>query len=174
MQSKLNSIKLLVSDCDGVLTNGLYYYGLKNIVVKNFHTQDGLGINMFQNFGYIFAIITGKNSLSLKQRCEDLGIKYLYQGIKNKLEILENLRIDLKLSWENIAYIGDDLNDLQCLEKSAFSACPADANKTILDKVDFICTRNGGYGCVREVIDFTLKGKNELEDAQNKFIKSLL
>ncbi len=173
MQRKLKSIKLLVSDCDGVLTNGLYYYGLQDLTVKTFHTQDGLGINMFQNFGYKFAVITGKTSVALQQRCEDIGVKYLYQKIKNKVEILDSLRIKLNLDWENIAYIGDDLNDLKCIELSGFTACPADSNKKILNTVDFVCSKAGGYGCVREVIDFILEEKKELADAQNKFIESL-
>ncbi len=172
MRRKAKHIKLLVLDCDGVLTQGHFYYGHPD-EVKDFNTKDGLGIAMFQQYGYSIAIITGKKSEALEKRCQDLGIKLLFQGVKNKLKVLNDIRIELSLDWENIAYIGDDLNDFQCLSKAKFSACPADANQFLFSKVDYVCDKTGGKGCVREVIDYILKSKKELKDAQNSFIKSL-
>ncbi len=172
MQDKVKKVKLLVLDCDGVLTPGFFYYGIPQ-ELKSFNTKDGLGLVMFQTFGYQVAIITGKQSEALSQRCQNLGIKHLFQGVKNKLKRLDNLRQQLKIDWENICYVGDDLNDYLCLNSAGFSVCPADANQFLKDKVDYVCCCAGGQGCVREVIDYILKSKNELEDAQNKFIENL-
>ncbi len=172
MQSKVNKIKLLVLDCDGVLSPGFFYYGFPE-KIKCFNTKDGLGIAMFQQIGYTVAIITGKESEALAKRCKDLKIKYLFQAVRDKLKVLKKLKEELGLSWENIAYVGDDLNDYQCLTKANFSVCPADANEFLLDKVDYVCNKGGGKGCVREVIDYILNSKEELENAQNIFIKSL-
>jgi len=172
MQSKAKQVKLLVLDCDGVLTPGFFYYGFPD-EVKQFNTKDGLGLVMFRQMGYDVAVITGKKSQSLMQRCEDLGIKHLFQGVKNKLKKLNTLRSEIGIAWEEICYIGDDLNDYQCLKEAGFGVCPADANEFLQDKVDYVCSCSGGKGCVREAIDYILKSKNELKNAQNNFIKNL-
>ena len=124
-------------------------------------------------FGYKVAVITGRESGALAQRCSDLKIEYLFQGVRNKLAVLTKLKDKLKISLEEICYVGDDLNDFECLQSVGFGVCPANANFFLKDKVDYVCQTDGGKGCVREVIDYILEAKNELKDAQENFIKNL-
>lgn len=169
----MNKIKLVISDCDGVLTDGKIIYNNDKIETKHFHAQDGLGIRLL-SFGDIkFAIITGRKSEILVQRCEDLGIEMLFQNIKNKLKQTEIILNELKIGWENVAYIGDDWNDFPVIEKVGFSACPADSPDDFKKVVDYITSRNGGNGAVREFIEHILKKQNIYDEVLQKFINHL-
>lgn len=147
-------IKMLVMDVDGTLTDGHIYIGEKGEAMKAFHAQDGYGIaGILPKNGIIPVIITGRSSQITANRAAELHITHLYQGIADKLGLLRKLAEEMGLTAEEIAYIGDDLNDLECIRWCGFTGCPADAVEEILEEADYICSRNGGSGAVREFID---------------------
>ncbi len=170
MLDKLNKIKLVCFDCDGVLTDGKITYiqtADKSILEqKNFSAKDGMGIMMLKRAGLIPAVITGRSSEVLARRCQDLKIEHLYQNIENKAEKMQELLTKLNLDWDNLAYMGDDWNDYPILTRAGFAATPLDGNEAIKPFVDLITKTKGGEGAVRELIDIIL-------DAQDLYEKSI-
>ena len=147
-------IKFLIMDVDGTLTDGKIYMSDNGELFKAFNVKDGLGITrMAKEFGVEPIIITGRQSTIVENRCKELGISRLYQGVEDKYEVLEKIGIDLSEAM----YIGDDLNDLDCLHYAGLSACPADSVQAVQTSVDFICTSSGGRGAVREFINMLLR-----------------
>lgn len=141
-------------DVDGTLTDGHIYIGAQGETMKAFHVQDGYAIaHLLPMEGIIPAIITGRSSEIVQQRAGELKITELYQGVKDKLSRLKLVAEKHHVLPEEIAYIGDDLNDLDCIRYCGLSACPADAVPVVIDEVDYVCTRDGGRGAVREFID---------------------
>jgi 3-deoxy-D-manno-octulosonate 8-phosphate phosphatase (KDO 8-P phosphatase) len=163
-----SKIKLLILDNDGVLTDGKIIYNENYIESKNFSAKDGLGIRLLQQTDLELAIITGRTSKILERRCEDLDIKYLHQKVRNKLAKTTNLLKELDLTWDNVAYLGDDWNDYPVMKRCAISATPADAFDTIKAEVDIVLQRKGGEGAVREFIEIILKEKGIFEDTVKK------
>jgi len=163
-----HKIKLIILDNDGVLTDGKIIYDENYIESKNFSAKDGLGIRLLQQTDIELAIITGRTSTILEKRCEDLDIKFLYQKIRNKLKKTEIILKELDLTWENVAYLGDDWNDYPVQKRCALSAAPADAFDTIKEKVDIVLQRKGGEGAVREFIELILKEKGIFENSVKK------
>lgn len=148
-------IKLLIMDVDGTLTDGRIYIGIQGEAMKAFHVQDGYAIaQMLPKLGIVPAIITGRESEIVRRRAAELKITELYQGVGDKLAQLKQLAEKHHAGPEEIAYIGDDLNDLDCIRWCGLTACPADAVDSILSEVDYVCRRNGGRGAVREFIDW--------------------
>ena len=146
-------IKLIVMDVDGTLTDGKIYMGENGEIMKAFSIKDGYAIaHMLPEMGILPVIITGRKSKIVENRAKELGITELYQGISNKLDKLKEVATKYNGTPEEIAYIGDDLNDLECIEYCGFTACPADAVDEIKNKVDFICKFDGSKGAVREFI----------------------
>lgn len=168
-----SKIKLIIIDNDGVLTDGKIIYDNNKLESKNFNAKDGLGIKLLQFSDIKLAIITGRNSNVVEQRCNDLQIKLLYQGVRNKLEKTTKLLKDLNLDWENIAYMGDDWNDFPVMEKCNISAVPADAFDDIKSRVDLVTKRNGGEGAVREFIELILKKQGKYEESLQKLLDYL-
>lgn len=146
-------IKLLVMDVDGTLTDGKIYMSANGELMKSFNIKDGYAIARLRDYGIEPVIITGRSSEIVKQRCAELKIKELHQGIENKSyklrEVCEKQRVELS----KVAYIGDDLNDLSCMKICGYSACPSDAMKQVKDSVNYVCLAKGGDGAVREFID---------------------
>ncbi|MEH7380049.1 HAD hydrolase family protein [Bacillus sp. JJ1533] len=158
----LLKIKMLVMDVDGTLTNGKIYIGDNGEVFKAFNVKDGYRLISLEKFDIIPVIITGKESKILSKRAAELKISEVFQGIDDKLKVLDDVLNRYQLSYENVAYIGDDLNDLECMRVCYLTACPADAVEEVKEQVDFICKCNGGNGAVREFIDLIVKrGKYE-------------
>ncbi|OQY37247.1 MAG: hypothetical protein B6226_05360 [Candidatus Cloacimonetes bacterium 4572_65] len=173
MLDKIKKIKIVCFDCDGVLTDGkiTYIQGADNQILeqKNFSARDGMGL-MFLNYaGLIPAVITGRTSAVLARRCKDLKIEHFYQKIENKAKQMEVILQELNLEWENVAYMGDDWNDYPLFKRVGFSASPNDGEEEIKQYVDFVSTKNGGAGAVREFIDLILRGKGLYEKATSKF-----
>lgn len=153
-------IKLILLDVDGTLTDGGIYLGNSGEELKKFNVKDGYAIVNAQKLGIEFGIITGGESELLKKRVEKLKIKYLFQGISEKTLILSDIMNKTGLKSEEIAYMGDDLNDIKVIKKIGFSGTPLDGANEIKAIADFISTKNGGEGAVREFVEVILKKEN--------------
>lgn len=154
---RLDNIKVLAMDVDGVLTDAGMYYGESGDELKKFNTRDGLGIRLLREAGIVPAIITSERTELVERRAVKLGIEYVFQGVQDKLSVAESLIASLGVGWDQFAYIGDDLNDLAVVKRAGFSAAPADADMEVLRNVDYVCSSKGGHGCVREVCDLLLR-----------------
>lgn len=149
-------VKMFIMDVDGTLTDGTLNYSDKGEIIKSFNVKDGLGIKRLRDNRIIPVIITGRTSKSTALRCKELKIEHCFQGIENKLQILEKLVSKYGLNKNEIAYIGDDLNDLLIMKQLSFSAAPFDAVDEVKNTAKFICRNNGGHGAVREYIDYII------------------
>ena len=150
----MERIKLLVMDVDGTLTDGKIYMGENGEVMKAFNVKDGYAIaHTLPKMGIIPVIITGRNSKIVENRAKELGITELYQGVGDKLSQLKKVAAKYNATSEEIAYIGDDLNDLECIEYCGFSACPLDAMEDLKKICSYVCETRAGLGAVREVIE---------------------
>ena len=154
-----SKIKLLAFDVDGVMTTGDVTYDENGVEYKTFNVKDGHGLVRVQNAGLITAIITARNNGTVKHRAENLHITELYQGQKYKLPALEEIMQKYNLSYEEISYMGDDLPDICILEKVGLKCCPNDAGDEVKNICNFISTKNGGKGAVRELTDFILESQ---------------
>ena len=153
-KSKAKNIKLLVIDIDGVLTDGGMYFTESGDQMKKYNTKDGMGIMMLQEKGVQVAFLSsGFTNKMISARAEMLGVSLCYVGRDKKIDILEQWRAELGLEFNQIAYLGDDVNDLDCIRKVGFSACPSNALNTVKTEVDIILSLKGGDGCAREFID---------------------
>ena len=150
-------IKMLVMDVDGTLTDGKIYIGENGEVMKAFNVKDGYAIANLDKYGIIPVIITGRKSKIVDQRAKELNIKEIHQGIHNKVEVLKEVAESYKVSLEEVAYIGDDLNDLDCMSICGLTGCPGDAVEEVINVVHYICTKYGGSGAVREFINHIIK-----------------
>lgn len=147
-------IKLLIMDVDGTLTDGRIYVGAQGEVMKAFDVRDGYAIvHILPMHGIVPVIITGRSSEIVAQRAKELKITELHQGVSNKLAKLQEVAAKYGTGPEEIAYIGDDLNDLACIAYCGLTACPADAVAPVQETVGYICQHDGGRGAVREFID---------------------
>ena len=161
-------IKLLVFDVDGCLTDGGITYGNSDHEeFKTFNVKDGFGIVSWIKLGRISAIITGRKSDVVERRAKELGIKYLFQDVKDKKAILEQILEQEGLGFENVAAIGDDLNDARLLDAVKLSFAPNDAISFVKKRVDITLSHNGGQGAVREMIDYIVKH----EGLEEEFMK---
>ena len=150
-------IKLVAFDVDGVLTDGSLTFDENGHEYKTFNAKDGQGIVNLNKAGIITAIITARENGTVYHRAKNLNIKELHQGIKNKIATLEEIMKKYNISFDEIAYMGDDLPDICILEKVALKGCPADAVDEVQAVANFISTKNGGRGAVREFCDYILK-----------------
>ena len=134
----MKDIKFLVLDVDGTLTDGKIYVDDKDNSFKAFNVKDGFALVNWLKLGGEVAILTGKKSNIVERRAKELGIKYIIQGSKNKKQDLKNLLKELNITFENVAYMGDDLNDLGVMKSVGFSACPKDSVQEVLEITNFI------------------------------------
>ena len=156
----------LAMDVDGTLTDGKIYMSAKGELLKAFDIKDGYGIHdLLPGAGIVPVIITGRESQITANRCRELGIQHLYQGCADKKAKLAELAGELGLEadengvYKNIAYIGDDLNDLPCMQICGLTGCPADAAEEVKRTAAFVSSKNGGSGAVREFIEWILSGR---------------
>ena len=161
----MNKIKLLVLDVDGTLTDGKIYMGADGEMFKAFNIKDGYGINdILRSKGIVPVIITGRQSKIVENRCKELHIEHLHQGVHDKLSVLRQVLAQLEaekssvFGLENVAYIGDDCNDLECMlavkAAGGLIGCPADAVGQVIEMSDFVSPHKGGEGAVRDFIDY--------------------
>jgi YrbI family 3-deoxy-D-manno-octulosonate 8-phosphate phosphatase len=155
------SIKLLVMDVDGTLTDSAMYYSANGEELKRFSTRDGMGITLLRRNNIETAIITSEESQIAVSRAKKLNIDHVMLGCKNKTEALNELALKLNLNSNEIAYIGDDINDEHVMNICGFSACPSDAVQAILNTADYVCENKGGYGAVREFCELILTSQNK-------------
>ncbi len=151
------SIELIVLDVDGTMTDSRITYSENGDEIKSFNVKDGLAIASWRKLGKQVAIITGRSSDIVARRAKELHIEHFYQGIHNKKEVLEELLEKLDLSMENVAAIGDDLNDMRMLHAAQLSFVPRDASAYVDKIADVILSKKGGDGAVREMIEYLIK-----------------
>jgi len=147
------SIELIVLDVDGTLTDGKITYTQNGDELKSFCVKDGLAIASWIKLGKEVAIITGRESEIVKRRASELGIKYLYQGVHNKQEVLSNLLSKLNLTMDSVASVGDDLNDYSMLSASKIAFVPLNASPFVKEIADVVLSKRGGDEAVREMIE---------------------
>lgn len=163
----MSEIKYLVMDVDGTLTDGKIYMGANGEVFKAFDIKDGYGIrHILPEVGIVPIVITGRKSEIVAQRCKELMISEVHQNVQNKVECLETILQDRNAQWDEVAYIGDDVNDLPCMEKVLLNGgrvgCPLDAMESVRNIATFISKSNGGYGAVRDYIEYLVTKKNRM------------
>ena len=157
-------IQCILSDVDGVLTDGGILFNNEGIETKSFHIRDGLGIKLWQRAGYQFGILTARTSHIVKVRSAELGIKIVRQGFEEKLPIAQQIMSELKIEPAQVCYIGDDLTDLPVMRHVGWSVAVADAVPEIREHADQITTAPGGQGAVRELIETLLRAKGRWQD----------
>lgn len=156
---KAKKIKLLLMDCDGVLTDGRLYYSEQGESLKVFNVRDGQGIVAWHQAGFESGIISGRNSKILFTRATELGMKYIRVGSCNKIADFEEIFEQANLKIEEVAFIGDDIPDIELMRKVGLSVAVADAEPEVLEIADFVTKTIGGFGAVREIINFLLSIK---------------
>jgi 3-deoxy-D-manno-octulosonate 8-phosphate phosphatase (KDO 8-P phosphatase) len=149
-------IKLLVMDVDGVLTDGKVTYNPAGEEIKSFHVRDGYGIKQLHKASIKTAIITGRKSSALLHRTKDLDIEHVYMGIGDKLPVLKTIAEDLDVPLLNIAYVGDDLPDLEAMQAVAYPITVANGEEPLKQIAKWVTQKNGGEGAVREICDWIL------------------
>lgn len=150
-------IKMLVLDVDGTLTDGKIYMSANGELMKAFNIKDGYALVHLCKQGIEPIIITGRSSEIVKRRCEELGIRELHQGVANKVECLKEVCKKKGITTKRCAYIGDDVNDIDCMMLCGHKAAPADAMKSVREVVDYVCEARGGEGAVREYCDYIIE-----------------
>ena len=154
---KAKNIKLLILDVDGVMTDGSIILDNEGNELKRFHVRDGHGLKMLQKTGIKVAIITGRQSKVVDIRAKELGIQEVHQKIFKKSVVYEELLKKYRLSDQNVAFMGDDIVDIELFRRAVLTAAPADAEDEAKKWADIVTKRNGGRGAVREFIDIILK-----------------
>jgi len=156
LKEKISKIKIVLADIDGVLTDGGLYYSSEGLQMKRFNVKDGMGAVMLKQKGFKVGIISSDKSTIAKARADKLKLDFVYYGVENKLNIIQDICAAENIMKEEIAYMGDDEIDLEVLKNVGLSACPSDAIPQVKDCVNFISTKPGGHGAFRELSDLIL------------------
>ena len=156
---KIKKIKILLTDVDGVLTDGGMYYSSKGDVMKKFHARDGMEISLLKKNGIPTILVTKEKTLIVKQWAKKMNVKKLYDGIVKKEQVLKKICSEFKVKVEEIAFIGDDVNDVKLLEKVGLAVMPNDGIKQLRTICDYKCKARGGEGVLRETADLILGKK---------------
>jgi YrbI family 3-deoxy-D-manno-octulosonate 8-phosphate phosphatase len=171
---RCQAIELLLSDVDGVLTDGRVIINNQGIETKQFHIRDGLGIRLWQRSGGRFGLITGRSSHVVKLRAVELDIAIVRQGVDDKLAVTQSLLQELQLKPEQVAYIGDDLPDLPVVRFVGLGVAVADACAELKQSAHHITTAAGGAGAVRETIELILKAQRRWDDLVQSYEKEVV
>lgn len=166
---RLGTIRLLLLDVDGVLTDGGLYYGSDHEEWKRFDAKDGAGLVIARMNGLESGIITGKTSAIVAKRAEEFGMTRVAQGALDKVPALKALLADGAYALNEVAFMGDDVLDLPVLRRVGFAACPADAHPSVRARAHFVCSRGGGRGAVRELVDLWLQVQGKLDAVADLF-----
>lgn len=163
------AIRLVCFDVDGTLTDGRLIFDSQGHESKAFHVHDGQGLRLLEDSGIAVALITARQSRIVQARGSDLRLKYVYDGVSDKLAVLQSICAQEGLSLSQVAYMGDDYPDLACLQSVGLSACPADAMPAIRNSVHWCSSRPGGLGAARELADRILAAQGQLQALQTRF-----
>lgn len=169
-KEKLKKVKVVLLDVDGVLTDGGIYYTNRGDEIKKFNVKDGSGIKMAIRAGFKFAIITGRVSNIVLKRATELGINNIYQGVKQKHTLIDDIKKEFKVTEEEVAFIADDIIDLELFKKVGVRIAVADAHKMIKRYAHIITNASGGNGAVREFIDMLLDVNGLWEKAIEQYL----
>ena len=165
----LKDIQLLLLDVDGVLTDGSIIYSDGDSETKVFNVKDGYGIKLVMAAGVKVGLVTGRTSKALDRRCRDLGIRYVYDGVRQKDRLLDKIVLETGVDADNAAFMGDDLPDLALMKRIGLSIAVADAHEMIRNYANWVTTAPGGRGAVREVCDAMLKARGDWEQLMEQF-----
>lgn len=159
---RARKVRLMAFDVDGVLTDGLLYYGEQGEVMKAFHVLDGHGLRLLKEGGVHVSLVTGRTSAILDRRAAELGINSVHQGVRDKVGLLQSLAHEFGLETEQLGYMGDDLIDLSAMQKAGFAASVPNAPQYITQAAHWVADRAGGAGAVRECCDLLLASQGRL------------
>ena len=154
-------IKMLLTDCDGCLTDGGMYYSEKGDELKKFNTLDGMGFKLLREKGIITGIVTAEDMKLNRRRAEKLKLDIIVNGVTDKLEAIIRIAEKFDIPLENIAYIGDDINDVEAIREAGYGCCPANASKAAKAAARYVASKEGGSGAVREIIEHILENMQE-------------
>jgi 3-deoxy-D-manno-octulosonate 8-phosphate phosphatase (KDO 8-P phosphatase) len=164
IEDRCRNVELVLSDVDGVLTDGGVIFDNQGIELKQFHIRDGLGIRLWQKAGFKFGLLTARSSHIVKMRAAELNIEIVRQGFEDKLPVTKEVIAGLRLKPEQVCFIGDDLTDLPVIRYVGLGVAVADAVKEVRAAADYVTRLPGGRGAVRELIELVLNAKNRWED----------
>jgi 3-deoxy-D-manno-octulosonate 8-phosphate phosphatase (KDO 8-P phosphatase) len=163
IKEKASRIRMLVLDVDGTLTDGGVYIDVNGVQSRKFNIRDGMGITLLQEAGIPVGLLSHSNIQGiLEERARMLNVQYVYSGKESKLHVLHRWMKDLSLRNDEVAYIGDDVNDIEVITGVGLGACPADAHHLVVRSADIVLRNKGGEGCVREFIDRYLLPQQEI------------
>ena len=171
ISEKAGQVRLLVTDVDGVLTDGGLLFDNQGQEYQIFNSLDGHGIRLLMDSGIEVAVITGRHSEIVNQRMNDLGVKHIYQGYRDKLPALRALLEATQFQLEQVAYAGDDLPDLPVMKQVGFAIAVQNAHDFVKQHCDWVTTQPGGRGAIREVADFILQSQGLLEAKQRAYLE---
>jgi len=172
LMTKARNIRLVALDVDGVLTDGSIIYTSQGEQVQSFHVHDGLGLKLLGLAEIRVAIISSRSSRALTIRAEELGIKLIYQGLSDKIQVYEEIKEKLGITDKEFAYIGDDWVDLPLLRKAGLAIVVANATQSMKDYADYVTQKPGGSGAVREACELILKSQNRRSEFLNFYLKN--
>ena len=158
-ENKIKKIKIILTDVDGVLTDGGMYYSDKGDVMKKFHARDGMAISLLKKNGIPTIIVTKEKTIIVRKWAKKMNIKKLYDGVVKKEQILGKIISEFKVKSEEIAFIGDDVNDMELLRKVGFAVIPKDAIPQLKKICDYQCKSLGGKGVLREIAELIFEKK---------------
>ena len=157
--TRAKKIKLLLMDCDGVLTDGRLYFTASGETIKVFHVRDGQGLVAWHAAGFRSGIISGRNSKIVETRAKELGVEFVRQGARNKIEVFEEIMAQANVSHEETAFVGDDIADVPLMRRVGLAIAVADAVNEAKEAAHFITEKKGGQGAARETIDLLLQAR---------------
>jgi len=167
---KAAQIRLVIFDVDGVLTDGRLYFGNDGNEFKAFHIRDGHGMKMLQNRGVAIAVISGRRATAVERRMADLGIRYVYLGIEDKLTAFEELLTRLELDAQQVAYVGDDVVDLPVMRRVGFAIAVQDADPFVKRHAHWQTPSAGGHGAARDVCELLLEARGQLDEERTQYL----
>jgi len=169
LRHKARKIKLLLLDVDGVLTDGGIVIDERGVESKRFDVRDGQGITLLKRAGVEVGFVSGRSSVAVRQRARELGVKMVYQGAGSKAETYKRIKKRTRLKDENIAYVGDDINDIPLLRNAGLAVTVPDGWPGIRPVVDYVTEAEGGRGAVREISELILTAQNLWKDLIDKY-----
>jgi 3-deoxy-D-manno-octulosonate 8-phosphate phosphatase (KDO 8-P phosphatase) len=170
IDARARRIKLLLMDCDGVLTDGRLWLMADGDEQKTFHARDGQGISLFHRAGLKTGIISGRTSSAVERRAQELKMSYVRQYAKDKIKVLDEILSEAGVSANECAYIGDDVADIPVMQRVALAVAVADAVEETKQAAHYVTALNGGHGAVREVTDLILKAQGKWDEVMRRFL----